>query len=131
MSNKLLLAVASTLEAVTGLVLVIAPSSLRLLLGTDVSGAPLTIARVTGFGLLSLGVACWPCVEATLPALRAMLAYNCLVTSCLFYLQIGGVFVGRLLVPAFAIHTVLTLLLVRAWLKYQPAEAAKTRNTRS
>jgi hypothetical protein len=79
----------------------------------------------------SLAVACWPRVEATLPALRAMLAYNCLATSCLFYLRIGGVFVRQLLVPAFAIHAVLTLLLARAWLKYQPAEAVKTRNTRS
>jgi hypothetical protein len=45
MSNKLLLTVASTLEAVTGLVLVIAPSSLRLLLGTDVFGAAVITSR--------------------------------------------------------------------------------------
>jgi len=131
MRDKVLLAVASTLEGLTGAALIIAPSMVRFLFGREISGSALAIARIGGFGLLALGVACWPRVEATLPALRAMLAYNCLVTSCLFYLWIGGVFVGRLLIPAIAVHAVLTVLLARAWLKYQPGGAAKTWNTPS
>jgi hypothetical protein len=117
MTNKVLLGVASTLEAITGLALVLAPSTVRFLLGAYASGATRGIARLTGFGLLLLGVACWPRVEATLPALRAMLAYNCLVTASLAYLRINGQLVGRLLVPAIAIHAVLTVLLTRSWLK--------------
>jgi hypothetical protein len=41
------------------------------------------------------------------------------------------VFVGPVLVPAIAVHAVFAFLLARAWLKYHPAEAAKTWNTRS
>jgi uncharacterized protein YjeT (DUF2065 family) len=80
MMNKLLLAVASTLEALTGLALIIAPSLVRFLVGTDISGAALAIVRIAGFGLLALGVACWPQGEANVPRLRARLIYNLLAT---------------------------------------------------
>ena len=69
MANKVLLAVASTLEALTGLVLIIVPNTVRFLLETNVSGAAAVIARIAGFGLLLLGIACWPRVEAILPCL--------------------------------------------------------------
>lgn len=52
MTSKALLAVASTLEALTGLGLIIAPTMVKFLLGTDISGATITIARMAGFGLL-------------------------------------------------------------------------------
>jgi hypothetical protein len=56
MTNKVLLAVASMLEAATGLVLIIAPSMVvRLLLNAEISGAAVVIARMAGFGLLSFG----------------------------------------------------------------------------
>ena len=96
MMNKVLLAVAAAFEAVTGLALVIAPSILRLLLGTDISGAVLAIARMAGFGLLLFGVACWPRTEATIPRLRAMLLYNFLATAGLGYLRFGSQSVGKL-----------------------------------
>src|SRR5438128_8534735 len=100
MTDKVLLAIASTLEAVTGVGLIIAPTMVRSLLGTDISGAALAIARMAGFGLLLLGVACWPRVEANLPRLLAMLIYNVLATVYLGYLRFGTESVRRLLLPA-------------------------------
>ena len=125
MMNKVLLAVAATLEAVTGLSLVIAPRIVRFLLGTDISGAALVIARMGGFGLLSLGVACWPRTEATIPRLRAMLIYNLLVTAYLGYLRFGSQSVGKFLLPALVVHAVLAILFIGAWLKHQSGGASK------
>jgi hypothetical protein len=101
MMNKVLLAVASTLEAVTGIGLILAPSMIRFLLGVDVSGAALAIARIAGFGLLSLGIVCWTRVEANVPRPRAMLIYNLLVIVYLGYLRFDSESVGKLLLPAF------------------------------
>jgi hypothetical protein len=117
MSNKMLLAVASTLEAATGLTLIIGPSTIKFLFGTDTSGAALAIARIAGFGLLSLGVACWPRVDAIAPRLGAMLIYNLLTTACLAYLRFGAGFVGKLLLPAIALHALLAILFIGAWFK--------------
>lgn len=68
MMHKVLLAVAAAFEAVTGLALLMAPSLVRLLLGKDISAVGIAIARVTGFGLLALGVACWPARRRNHPA---------------------------------------------------------------
>src|SRR5437667_6811499 len=125
MMNKVLLAVAATLEAVTGLSLVIAPRIVRFLLGTDISGAALVIARMGGLGLLSLGVACWPRIEGTIPRLRAMLIYNLLATAGLGYLRFSSQSVGKLLLPALAVHAGLAILFVGAWLKHQSGRASK------
>jgi hypothetical protein len=116
-----LLGLAAVLEAATGLALVIQPSLVgQLLLGGGVAGAGMALARVAGFALLALGVACWPGREAGsggAPALRAMLTYSLLVTIYLVYL--GGVahLAGILLWPAVAAHVVFMLLLVAAWRK--------------
>jgi hypothetical protein len=118
MMNKVLLAVASTLEAVTGLSLVIAPSIVRFLLGTDISGAALVIARMAGLGLLSLGVACWPRIDGTIPRLRVMLIYNLVATAGLGYLRFSSQSVGKLLLPALAVHAVLAILFIGACLKH-------------
>ena len=125
MRTRVLLATASTLEAVTGLALIIAPSIVRFLLGTDISGATLVIARMAGLGLLALGVACWPRGEATIPRLRAMLIYNLLATAYLGYLRFSSQSVGKLLLLALAVHAVLTILFLGAWLKHQSGRASK------
>jgi hypothetical protein len=88
-----------------------------LLLGVDLNGVAIPVARVAGIGLFSLGLACWPG-----PALAGMLSYSVLVTFYLFYLDIRGEWVGPLLWPAVALHAVLTLLLVRAWFREQGAQ---------
>jgi uncharacterized protein YjeT (DUF2065 family) len=118
MMNKVLLAVASTVKAVTGIGLIIAPSMVRFLLGPDVSSASLAIARIAGFGLLSLGIACWPRVERSIPRLRAMLIYNLLAIVYLGYLRFSSESAGKLLRPAVAVHGVLAILFIRVWFKH-------------
>jgi hypothetical protein len=117
--TRLLLAVAATFEAVTGIALIFAPSVVRLLLGADISGAILAIARVVGVGLLLLGVACWPGVEGTTPRLQAMLVYNLLATAGLGYVRLSSQSVEKLLLLALAVHVVLTILFLGVWLKCQ------------
>ena len=99
-------------EAPTGLVLLIVPSLVSwLLLGTELTGVSIPIARVTGIALIGLGIGCWPGRRA----LCGMLTYSGLVTLYLTYVGTRGEWVGPLLWPAVALHAVLTLLLARAW----------------
>jgi hypothetical protein len=118
---RAVLVLAAVGEATTGLALLIVPSLVgRLLLGEDLTGVAIPIARVAGIALIALGVACWPGSDADNSpsrALRAMLCYSLFTTLYLAYLGIGGERVGSLLWSAVAIHAILTTLLVRAWLK--------------
>jgi len=113
-----LLKLTSILEGATGLALIAMPDVVaRLLLGGDISGASIAIGRVAGFGLLSLGMACWqgPNPTSSAAPARAMLAYNVLATLYFLRLGIGGEWVGPLLWPAATLHGVLSFLLVRQW----------------
>ena len=114
---KHLLTLTAIIEAATGLALIAVPSVVvRLLLGGKISGAGIPLGRVAGFGLLSLGMACWPRRDPagnTAPALRAMLTYNSLATLYLLFLGIDGEWAGPLLWPAVALHGILSLLLRR------------------
>lgn len=125
-----LLALVATLEAVTGLVFMIHPPTIvRLLLGSDLSGAGTVLGRVAGFGLLSLGIACWPGTGKAVDisrALKAMFSYNLLVTIYLACLRLGGEWTGMLLVPTLAVHAVFTLLLARAWWGNRQRERTKS-----
>ncbi len=126
MISKILLAVAAIIEGVTGITLIITPALfVRLLFAAELSAAGLALGRVAGFGLLSLGIACWPSPAPTRAALRGLLIYNLVAAAYLAYMWFGGELIGRLLLPAIAIHAMLTLLLTRAWFKYQSAEARK------
>ena len=112
MSALRLLFVAAVVEAATGVALIIFPPAVtRLLLGADLAGAGIAVGRVAGIALLSLGLVCWMSRQDAnkTAVLTAMLTYNLLVTAYLMYLGFGGSLVGRLLWPAVAIHTVLTL----------------------
>ena len=107
------LALAAVGEEATGLALLIVPSLVGwLLLGEELTGIAIPVARVAGIALIGLGVACWPGTP-----LVGMLIYSAAVTLYLAYLGIRGEWVGVLLWPAVAIHAILTTLLVRAWLK--------------
>jgi hypothetical protein len=120
--SKMLLALGAILEAVTGLALIFQPALVvQLLLGEGLSPAGLALGRVAGFGLLSLGLACWPRAGAALSALRAMLTYNLLATVYLAYLRLDGALVGRLLLPTIVLHAVLALLFARAWIRERDA----------
>ena len=108
-----LLAIAAIAEAATGLALLVVPSLVgRLLLGEELSGVAIPVARVTGIALIALAVACWP----GRTALCGMLTYNALAAAFFAYLGIRGHWAGPLLWPAVAAHAVLTILLGRAWL---------------
>ena len=73
---KHLLTATAVIEVGTGLALLIAPVvTAHLLLGAEISGATIPIARVTAAALLGLGVACWFArIDAHSRAARGLLA---------------------------------------------------------
>jgi len=105
---KSALAFAAIGEAVTGLALLIAPSLVgQLLLGEQLAGVAIPVARVAGIALVALGIACWPG-----PPLVGMLAYSAMTTSYLAYVGFAGGLTGVLLWPAVILHVMLTALLI-------------------
>ena len=112
---KSALAFAAIGEAVTGLALLIAPSLVgQLLLGEQLAGVAIPVARVAGIALIALGIACWPG-----PPLLGMLTYGALVTLYLAYLGFVGDFTGVLLWPVVVLHAILTALLTRDAMRMQ------------
>jgi hypothetical protein len=98
-------------EATTGLALLVVPSIVgQLLLGEELTGIAVPVARVGGIALIGLGVACWPGTP-----LLGMLTYGAAVAVYLAYLGLAGGLGGILLWPAVALHAVLSILLVMAW----------------
>src|SRR5208283_221439 len=109
---KKLLIITGVAEAATGVALMVAPVLVgRLLLGAELAGVSVVVARVAGIALLALGVGCWPG-----PALLGMLTYSTLATVYLAYLALGGKWAGPLLWPAVGLHSLITILLGCAWL---------------
>jgi hypothetical protein len=127
-----LLRLAAIIETSTGLALIAMPRAVvRLLLGGEILGVSIPLGRVAGFGLLSLGVACWPgrdpAGNAT-SALRAMLTYNSLATIYLLSLGVGAEWVGPLLWPAVVLHAAMTVLCITFLLK-RPSQTEKGKQT--
>ena len=113
MKNLLVLAAAG--EAIAGLILLVYPPILvKLLFGAPIVGAGVVMSRIAGISLIALGLACWPDRVAA-RALLGILTYSTLAMLYLFYLGLGGQWAGKLLWPAVVVHTVLTILLARAW----------------
>ena len=109
---------AAVAEAATGLALLIVPSLVgQLLLGEELTGVAIPVARVAGIALIALGIACWPG-----PPLVGMLTYSAVVTLYLAYLGFAGGLTGVLLWPAVVLHAILTALLTRdvARMRYEP-----------
>ena len=108
MMKKVLL-FAAVAEAGTGFALLIVPSVVgRLLLGVDLAGIAIPVARVAGLALIGLGIACWPG-----PPRAGMLTYSAAVTPYLAYLGYAEALAGAFLWPAVGLHAILTILL--AW----------------
>jgi hypothetical protein len=106
---KNVLTFAAVAEAVTGLGLLLVPSLVgQLLLGEQLSGVAIPVARVSGIALIALGIACWPG-----PPLVGMLTYSASVTLYLAYLGFAGGLTGVLLWPVVMLHAILTALLTR------------------
>jgi len=116
---KQLLALASVAETATGLGLMADPRLIvSLLLGAEVSGVGVPVARCFGVALFALGLACWPTepnAQTGSPAFRAMLVYNAAIALFLAYLFVAGHFGGILLWPAVALHAAVALLLLWTW----------------
>jgi hypothetical protein len=94
-------------EGATGVALLIVPSLVgQLLLGEELTGIAIPIARVAGIALTALAIACWPG-----PPLLGMLIYSTLVTLYLAYVGSADGLTGVLLWPAVILHVILTALL--------------------
>ena len=94
-------------EAATGLALLIVPSLVgQFLLGEELIGVAVPVARVAGIALIALGIACWPG-----PPPVGMLTYGALVTLYLAYLGFAGGLTGVFLWPAVVLHAILTAFL--------------------
>ena len=111
---------ASVAEFGTGVALMVVPHLVvALLLGAEVSAVGISISRCFGIGLIALGLACWPgaSVQASSPAVRAMLVYNALTGVFLAYLGFFGKTGALLLWPVAGLHAAIALLLVSTWRK--------------
>jgi hypothetical protein len=98
---------AAVAEAATGVALLAVPSVVgQLLLGVELTGVAVPVARVAGIALIGLAVACWPG-----PQLLGMLIYTTVVAVYLAYLGIAGSATGILLWPAVVVHAALAALL--------------------
>ena len=105
------LALAGVGEIATGLALLLVPSLVgQLLMGQELTGVTVPLARVTGIALVGLGVACWPGTP-----LIGMWTYSSAVALYLAYVGLAGGPSGMLLWPAVAVHVALSLLLTVAW----------------
>jgi hypothetical protein len=113
MKNALIFAAIG--EAGTGLALLIVPSLVvQLLLGEQLTGVAIPVARVAGIALIGLGIACRPG-----PPVVGMLTYCSLVTLYLAYIGSAEGLAGILLWPAVALHVILTALLARDVMRSQ------------
>ncbi len=120
MRTKTLLTISCSLELATGIALIAAPSLVaRVLLSADLTPGGEAVARVGGCALFALAFASWP-RTACLPheteheqPLRALFLYNLLAACYLGYLEISGDFASPFLLPAAALHGLITLLMIR------------------
>ena len=68
-------------------------------------------------------------VSERVPALRGMLVYNLLAAFFVGYLWFTHQLVGKLLLPAFVLHAVLSILLVWVWLRQKSSSTETAPNT--
>jgi hypothetical protein len=103
------LALAAVGEIATGLALLLVPSLVgQLLLGEQMTGVAIPVARVAGIALIGLGIACWPGTP-----LIGMLVYSTAVALYLAFVGFAGGAGGLLLWPAVVLHLVLAAFLIR------------------
>jgi hypothetical protein len=105
--------IAAALEVTVGSALIVNPGLVvHLLIGAGLSSGGDAVGRVGGFGLLSLGLACWPSTRlAAAQATSASFIYCLLSAIYVGSLSVVGGFVGHLLWPAFVLYAVLAPML--------------------
>src|ERR1700735_989709 len=115
MRTKTLVLISSSLELATGLVLIAVPNLVaNVLLSAGLAPAGEAVARVGGFGLFSLALACWPESEGdNKRPITALFVYNLVAACYLGYLRIGGEFTSHLLLPVSGLHGLLAVLFAR------------------
>jgi hypothetical protein len=113
---KTLQTVTAVIELGAGLALLCFPSmAVALLLGSPLDTlTALTVARVGGSGLLSLGVACWlargdSLSRAARGLVAAVLLYDVAAVAILAFAGIGFGLHGVALWPAVVLHAVMTV----------------------
>ena len=132
---KTLQTVTAVIEMGAGLALLCFPSTtVALLLGSPLdTPTALTVARVGGAGLLSLGVACWLArgdtqSRATRGLVAAMLLYDVAAVAILAFAGIGFGLHGVALWPAVLLHAVMTVWCVTC-LRRSPLNMTMDRNS--
>jgi len=132
---KTLHTVTAVIELGAGLALLCVPSPVGvLLLGSPLdTPTALSVARVGGAGLLSLGVACWLArgdseSRAARGLVAAMLLYNVGAVAILAFAGIGFGLHGVALWPAVVLHAVMTVWCV-ACLRHRPLNVTMERNS--
>lgn len=111
---QIVLAFASIIELLTGVMLFIYPEIvIRLLFDASIVGTGIIVSRIAGASLIALGIACWPYafVKKTFQGLTAMLIYSLIATIYLGYLGLFEEKIGILLWPAVVFHSAITILL--------------------
>ena len=112
---KRLLTLTALIEVPAGLALLAVPTAVvRLLLGLEISGASVPLARVAGAALLTLGVACWLAQSdaqsyAARGLVSAMLLYNLCTVVILGASGIWSPPAGVALWPAVVAHAAMTV----------------------
>jgi len=133
---KRFLTLTAIIEAATGLALIAVPAIIvRLLLGTEISGASIPLGRVAGAALLALGVACWLARDdrqsrTARGLVVAMLMYNIVATAVLAFAGIGLGLRGVALWPAVVLHAAMAVWCV-ACLRRGPQNEAIDSNQMS
>jgi len=122
---KKVLIFAAVAEVATGLALLIVPSFVgQLLLGEELTGVAVPVARVAGIALVALGIACWPGSP-----LVGMVTYSAVVALYLSYLGFVGSLAGVFLWPAVVLHVILTALLIWASARGQEMNMQASKST--
>jgi hypothetical protein len=113
---KLLFIATAVIEAGAGVALALAPSMVvSLLLGTPLdTTAGLTIARIAGAALCSLGIACWLArnddrSRVASGLMAAMSLYNAATSAVLAHAGFGIGLVGIALWPGVLLHTAMAV----------------------
>jgi hypothetical protein len=129
LTTRTLVTIAATLEVAAGSALIVNPNFVvHWLVGSSLSSGGIAVGRVGGFGLLSLGLACWPSGEVlTTQATAALFIFNLFSALYIGDLGVYGGFAGYLLWPTFVLRALLAILLAlpayealrREWLGFQ------------
>jgi heme A synthase len=113
---------ATWLEVVVGATLLAAPDYLcQLLFAAKPEGVGIVLARVAGFGLFALGIACLPST-ATGSRRRAVLGlfvFNFGVAILLAWVGIATTFSGVLLWPTIVLHAIIAAALLAQLLTFK------------